>query len=155
MTLKEVAKICVLIRKAAFAWKNETEDEFEETVKLWFECLKDVPFEMAQKAAIEYLQNNQYPPTVADIYRPYKEWQAQQKELRLEYNLIYRNAISHYPCYMDTPDERKEFDRITGNSVSNARKLERQIEEYVREEETSHGCLPTLINYLKGLKKFE
>ncbi len=155
MTLKETAQICVMIRKTTFAWKNETDDEFEEVVKLWHECLKDVPFEMAKKATMVYLQNNQYPPTVADIYRPYKEWQENQKVLRVEYNNIYLSAISNYPCYQDSPEERAEFDRITGCSLSKATTLSNMIVDYVRRMEEEKGCMPTLINWLKRIEKIE
>lgn len=155
MNKKEVAKICTMIRKATNAWRNETEDEFFETVSVWYECLKDVPFEMAQNALTEYLRSNTYPPAVADIYRPYKEYLEQQKVLRREYNEVYLSAIAFYPCYQDSREERIEFDRITENSVTKARILARQIEAFVREKETGRGEMPTLINYLKGLKKIE
>lgn len=155
MTLKETARICATIRNATFAWRNQNEAEFTETIKVWYECLKDEPFDMGMSAVIEYIRQNSYPPTVADVYKPYKEYKENQKALRSEYNDIYYSAISHYPCYQDTQEERTEFDRITGKSVSNARKLARQIEEYVRDKEMNHGCMPVLINYLKGLKKIE
>lgn len=155
MTKKEVAQICVMIRKTTHAWKNETDDDFEQIVCMWFECLKDVPYEMAQRSLREYLQTNTYPPTVADIYKPYKEYLEEQKQLKREYNNIYYSAISFYPCYMDSPEERAEFDRITGKSVSNATRLSNMITAYVRQKEEEKGCMPTLINWLKGVKKFE
>ena len=155
MNKKEVAQICTKIRKATNTWRNESEDEFFETVGVWYECLKDEPYEMAVEALNEYLRSNTYPPTVADIYRPYKEWQAKQAELRKEYNDIYYTAISYYPCYMDSPDERKEFDRLTGNNIGKARRLSSMIASYVREKEEQHGCMPTLINWLKGIEKIE
>lgn len=155
MTKKEVAQICVMIRKATNAWRNESPDDFEETINVWYECLKAEPFEMAQKALNDYLRENQYPPTVSDIYKPYKEWLERQAELKREYNNVYYNAIAYYPCYQDTREERAEFDRITGKSVRNARTLSRQIEVFVRDREESQSCFPTLIDYLKGVKKIE
>lgn len=155
MTLKETAQICVMIRKTTFAWKNETDDEFEEVVKLWHECLKEVPFEMAKKATMVYLQNNQYPPTVADIYRPYKEWQENQKVLRVEYNNIYLSAISNYPGYEDTAELRREFDRLAGNNLGKARKLQAMISEYVKDQELADEYIPPIIEWIKGIDSID
>lgn len=155
MTLKETARICATIRNATFAWRNQNEAEFTETIKVWYECLKDEPFEMGMNAAIEYIRQNSYPPTVADVYKPYKEYKENQKALRIEYNQIYRNAISYYPCYQDSPEERAEFDRITGNNVGKATRLSNMLTAYVREKEKEKGCMPTLINWLKGVEKIE
>ena len=155
MTKKEVAKICLMIRKTTHAWKNESDDEFEQVVCMWYECLKDEPYEMAQKALQEYLQTNTYPPTVADIYKPYREWQDKQKELRIEYNNIYYSSIAHYPCYEDTKEVRAEFDRITGKSVSRATRFTSILIDYVRGCEMAEEYIPPLLEWMKGMKEID
>lgn len=155
MTLKEVAQICVMIRKTTFAWKNETEDDFVDIVNAWYECLKDVPYEMAKKAVTDYVCKNNYPPTVADIYKPYKEHLEEQKRLRVEYNNIYLTAISNYPCYEDTAEIRKEFQRITKNSISNAAAFSNTVISFVRGREKSGEEIPPLIEWMKGIDEFE
>lgn len=155
MTKKEVAKICVNIRKATNAWRNETADDFEETIGVWYECLKDMPYDMAEKALVDYLKRNTYPPAVADIYKPYKEYLEQQKAMRLEYNNIYYTAIAHYPCYKDSPEEREEFDRITGRSLSRATKLSNKLIDYVRSCELSDEYIPPLEEWLKEIDSID
>jgi len=155
MTLKEVAQICVLIRKTTFAWKNESDDGFEEIVNAWYECLQDEPYEMARKAAADYIKANNYPPTVADVYRPYREWKDRQHKLMIEYGNIYRAAIAYYPCYEDTSEVREEFDRIAGYSVSKAKVLNTRLLDFVRSKEKSGEEIPPLIEWLKGMNSIE
>ena len=155
MTRKEVAQICTKIRKTTNAWRNESEDEFFETVGAWYECLKDEPYDMAQDALNDYLRSNTYPPTVADIYRPYKEYMEKQKQLRIEYNNIYLSAISNYPCYEDSFAVRYEFQRITKCSVSKAAAFSARLIEFVRGREKSGEDIPPLIEWLKGMEEIE
>ena len=155
MTLKETAQICVIIRKATNAWRNESAEDFRETVNVWYGCLKDMPYEMAQKTLQEYLQVNTYPPTVADIYRPYKQYLDEQKELRKEFNNIYLTAISYYPCYQDTAEVRKEFQRITKNSISKAAAFSTRVLSFVQGREKSGEEIPPLIEWLKGIEEIE
>jgi len=155
MNKKEVATICTMIRKATNAWRNESDDEFYETIGVWYECLKDEPFEFAKKALNEYLRSNQYPPTVADIYRPYKEYLEQQEVLKREYNNIYYAAIANYPAYKDSREERIEFDRITKNSVGKATRLANKIFSFVREQEKGRCEFPSLEEWLKGIDSIE
>ena len=155
MELKETAQLLMSIKTSYKRWFDGSKEEFSQMVETWYEALKDEPYEMAKGALVTFSRNSQYPPTIADIYRPYKEYLEQQKVLRREYNEVYLSAIAFYPCYQDSREERIEFDRITENSVTKARILARQIEAFVREKETGRGEMPTLINYLKGLKKIE
>ena len=155
MTLKEVAQICVMIRKTTFAWKNESADDFEEVVNAWFECLKDMPYEMARQAVTDYVRENEYPPTVADIYKPYKEWKEKQKTLAIEYGNIYLTAISYYPCYEDTKEVRAEFDRIARHSLGKAASLNTKLIDFVRSREKSGEEIPPLIDWLKGIDSIE
>ena len=157
MTLKEVAQICATIRKATFAWRNESEKDFAETINVWFECLKDEPFDMAMKAATEYIRENNYPPTVADVYRPYKEYKDQLKADKREAINIYYRAIANYPCYEDTPEIQSEYMRIIGKTPDpdKARRFETRLIAFVRKHEESKEPIPPLIKYLKGVKQIE
>jgi len=155
MTLKETAMICGMIRKATFAWRNESENEFAETISIWHECLKDEPYEMARQAVAEYIRANNYPPTVADVYRPYKEYLENVKEITKQLHNIYDRTIQNYPCYKDTMEVRNEWARITGRKVENAERFERQLIDYVRGcEKQSIDPMP-FEEYMKGVKQIE
>lgn len=155
MTKAQVAELMVKAKDSFQKWKEIDKAEFAQMIVTWHECLKDVPYEMAQKAMIDYIKENQYPPTIADIYEPYKKWLERQNELRIKYNNIYYKAISHYPCYQDTPEERKEFDRICGNNLNKATALSDKLIEFVKTREREKNCIPTLINWLKGIDSIE
>lgn len=155
MTLKEVAQICTTIRKATFAWRNESEQDFMETINVWYECLKDVPFDMAMKAATGYICENNYPPTVADIYKPYKEYLESKKEKNKTLREIYYNTIDHYPCYKDTREIQNEWMRITGNDIGKAEQFKTQLIEYVRGCEMQGIDPIPFEEYMKGVKQIE
>jgi len=155
MILKETAMICGMIRKATFAWRNESENEFAETISIWHECLKDEPYEMARQAVAEYIRVNNYPPTVADVYRPYKEYLESKKEKNKRLREIYYNTIDHYPCYADTREIQNEWMRITGNDIGKAEQFKTQLVEYVRGCEMQ-GIDPIQFEkYMKGVKQIE
>lgn len=155
MTKQQVAEMMVKAKDVFQKWKDIEKEDFARMILTWYEYLSDMPNEIAQKAMADYVKENSYPPTIADIRKPYKYYQEQQNTMRLEYNNIYYMAISHYPCYQDSPEERMEFDRITGKSVSKATKLSNKLIEFVREKETERGCMPTLINWLKGIDSID
>lgn len=157
MTLKETATICAMIRKATFAWRNETEADFAETISIWHECLGDEPYEMARKAAAEYIRENNYPPTVADVYKPYKEYKEQRESDKKETINIYYRAIANYPCYEDTPDAQREYMRIIGKNPTpdKGMKFERDLIDFVRQHERERKEVPPFIEYMKGVKAIE
>ncbi|MFR3727694.1 replicative helicase loader/inhibitor [Lacrimispora sp.] len=35
--------------------------------KIWYECLKDLQSEWLKKAAIQWIQENKYPPSIAEL----------------------------------------------------------------------------------------
>ena len=35
--------------------------------KMWYECLKDVEFQWIKRAAIQWAQENKYPPTISEL----------------------------------------------------------------------------------------
>ena len=155
MTLKETGELCLFIRRTTRAWSKEDNESFKAIVKDWHDCLEDVPYDMAKKSTVEYINENSFQPTIADVRKGYREYLENQKAMRIEYNNIYLSAISNYPCYMDSPEERAEFDRITGCSLRKATTLSNMIVDYVRRMEEEKGCMPTLINWLKRIEKIE
>jgi len=155
MTLKEVAQICATIRKTTFAWRNESEQDFMETIKVWYECLKDEPFDMAMKAAIDYVRENNYPPTIADIYRPYKESLDDKKEKNKQLRKLYYDTISYYPCYFDTPEMQNEWMRICQNDIRKAERFERMLIEYVKSCEMNGIDPKPFEEYMKGVEQIE
>lgn len=155
MTIKETAMICSMIRKATFAWRNESENEFAETISIWHECLKDEPYEMARQAVAEYIRANNYPPTVADVYRPYKEYLDSKKEKNKTLREIYYRTISYFPCYKDTPEMQNEWMRITQNDIGKAERFARVLISYVHECETMGVDPMTFEEYMKGVKRIE
>ena len=157
MELKETARLCIEIRQATHAWAKESDDSFEQIVRLWHECLKNEPYEMAKKALVDYLVKNTFPPTIADIYRPYLEQTDREKVDKKETIDIYFRAISNYPCYKDTPDTQKEYMRIIGKKPTPDKglKFERDLVAFVREHELKKMDVPPLIEYMKGVKAIE
>jgi len=155
MEIKETAELCLSIRQATHAWAKESDDAFEQIVRVWHDCLKDVPFDMAKKALNEYLVNNTYPPTIADIYKPYKEYLENRKEKNKQLREIYYRTIAYYPCYTDTPEIQNEWMRITGNDIEVALRFERWLIDFVRQSEISNADFKPFEEFMKGVKQIE
>lgn len=155
MTKEQVAEIMVMAKDSFQKWKDIETVEFVEMITTWSLCLDDIPYEMGKKSMIDYIKDNQYPPTIADIRKPYKEYLEQQEVLRREYNNIYYAAIANYPGYKDSREERIEFDRITSKSVSKATRLSNMIVLFVRQQEKDKGEFPALEEWLKGIDSIE
>lgn len=155
MTLQETGELCLFIRRTTHAWAKEDNESFKAVVKDWHYCLKDVPYEMAKKSAIEHIAKNNYQPTIADVSKGYREYLEEQKQLKREYNNIYYTAISFYPCYQDTPELKQEWNRLCGNNIPKANKLQNKIVNFVRERELADEYIPPILEWMKGLEKIE
>ena len=155
MTLQETGELCLFIRRTTHAWAKEDSESFKAIVKDWHDCLEDVPYDMAKKSAVEYINENSFQPTIADVRKGYREYLEKQKAMRIEYNNIYYSAIANYPAYKDSREERIEFDRITKNSVGKAARLSNMIASFVREQEKGKCEFPALEEWLKGIDSFD
>lgn len=155
MTKQETAELMVKAKDVFQKWKDIEKEEFARMILTWHEYLADVPNEIAKKAMADYVKENSYPPTIADIYKPYNEQKEQQKALLFEYNNIYYSAIAHYPGYKDSEAERKEFDRITGYNRTKATRLSNKLIDYVRSCELAGKEMPTLEEWLKGVDSID
>lgn len=155
MTLGETAKLCVLIRETTFAWKNESEEGFDEVIRNWHDCLEDVPYDMARKSAIEYIQHNQFAPKIADIYLPYQESIDNKKEKNKQLRKLYYDTISEYPCYKDTPEMQNEWMRICQNDIGKAEQFKQMLVDYVKDHDRKKIDPIPFEEYMKGVKQIE
>lgn len=155
MDLKETANLLMLVKTTYRKWFDGSKEEFAKTVECWHDILGDEPYEMAKKAFDEFSRDSVYPPTPADVYRPYKEYLEQKKADKRELINIYYRAISNYPCYEDTAEVKREYMRIVGDSPVKAIRFEKKLIEFVQDAELSDEHIPPLIDYLKGVKQIE
>lgn len=70
MTKKEFAQILAMFQNAYKQKKFMTE---EAEWNIWFDCLKDLQYYYLQKAAIMWIQNNRFPPTIAELRESYNK----------------------------------------------------------------------------------
>ena len=70
MTEQEFIKIGKAL-KGVYCQKEFLSDQ--EDLKVWYELLKDYDYKILQQATIDYMKNNHYPPTPADLIKGYKE----------------------------------------------------------------------------------
>lgn len=156
MDKKETAKLLMTIKTSYKRFFDGGKEEFIQMVEIWQEMLEDEPYEMAKQALVDFSRVSPFPPTIADIYRPYKDMLAKREVDKRESINIYYRAIANYPCYKDTADAQKEFMRILGNpDPEKAEKFERDLIKFVREREMSEEYIPPLIEYMKGVKAIE
>lgn len=72
MTQGEVVKLFKAITLSYPAFRVP-DDMAKEQVMHWYQHLKDVPFDVAMKNLRAYIQEERFPPTIADIRRGYEE----------------------------------------------------------------------------------
>lgn len=155
MDLRETANLLMLVKATYRKWFDGSKEEFARTVTSWHDILCDEPYEMAKNAFDEFSRDSVYPPTPADIYKPYKEYLEEKKEKNKRLREIYYRTIAYYPCYTDTPEMQNEWMRITGNDISKAERFERQLIGFVKDNETKGIDPKPFEEYMKGVKQIE
>lgn len=95
MTREETKRILDIIIRAYPRMKIV---ETKEDVDLWHECLSDLVFDNARKAAISLVkQTKDFPPDIATIREEYANIIAAEKKRIGAIRDQYRNAKSYYP----------------------------------------------------------
>lgn len=110
--------------------------------EVWCECLSDLRADVADKALMEYVKNNKFPPTVADLREKYSElWE--------EYTAMIRHIGESFElasgCYPDITAEQRAAGKKTFIEIVNrypreskertANEISQRILRYVREIE--------------------
>lgn len=57
----------VLVKGLRSAYQRENFLGAAEDVGIWYEMLKDLPYEIAHKSVISHISTNKFPPTIAEI----------------------------------------------------------------------------------------
>lgn len=70
MNKEEFAKLFIVIKAT---YPNNKVLEEPETKNVWYELLKDLDYGTSSKVVKEYIQNNVFPPTIADIRKGCKK----------------------------------------------------------------------------------
>ena len=77
MSKKEFVEIVSMLRGAYS--RNELLKSVAEA-DVWYECLRDLEFEWMKKAVIQWIQENKFPPTIAEIRELAKKVEQQAYE---------------------------------------------------------------------------
>ena len=155
MDLRETTNFLLIVKATYRKWFDGSKEEFAKTVECWHDILGDEPYEMAKNAFDEFSRDSVYPPTPADIYKPYREYLESKKEKNKTLREIYYNTIDHYPCYSDTREIQNEWMRITGNDIGKAEQFKTQLIEYVRGCEMQGIDPIPFEEFMKGVKQIE
>ena len=155
MDMQEIANLIMEAKTSVNQWRNMDKNEFAAMVTFWHKCLKDVPFDFAENVLVDFLSVNQYPPTIADIKKPWLDHLESKKEKNKQLREIYYRTIAYYPCYTDTPEMQNEWMRITGNDIGKAERFERQLIGFVKDNEMQGIDPKPFEEYMKGVKQIE
>lgn len=138
--------------------KIYTQDNFiadKETFDIWFEMLEDLETAGVAKAVDNYIKDNRYPPTVADIRheynRMYEAYQGLIKSVKTEFGL----ACQYYPN-MDMDVEQEAFEiylarlkkHPQGEWMPRTRKFHKDTTDFVRDCEINHKDIPPFKDYV-------
>lgn len=76
MIKTQFKEIVVLLRNTYRQQKFMTESSEWDA---WYECLNDLQFEWLKPAAIQWIQENKFPPTIAELRDLYHKTKGQSK----------------------------------------------------------------------------
>lgn len=152
MTKDEFKPIANKLRKM-YTQSNFIPDK--ETFDIWFEMLGEYETAGVERAVTNYIKENKYPPTVADIRQEYKRmyeaYQSLIKEVKKEFGV----ACQFYPN-MDLDTEQETFEiyltrlkkHPQGEWITRTRKFRTDTIEFVRGCEINHKDIPKFKDYV-------
>lgn len=70
MTKKEFAEIAIMFKNA---YRQRNFLAIEEEWIVWYDCLKDRQFFCLKEAAMQWVQHNRFPPTIAELLELYNK----------------------------------------------------------------------------------
>lgn len=155
MDLRETTNFLLIVKATYRKWFDGSKEEFAKTVECWHDILGDEPYEMAKNAFDEFSRDSVYPPTPADIYKPYKEYLEGKKEKNKQLRKLYYDTISEYPCYKDTPEMQNEWMRICQNDIGKAEQFKQMLVDYVKDHDRKKIDPIPFEEYMKGAKQIE
>lgn len=113
MTIKEFEVLCKGM-KAVYTSPNFLPDT--DSVKIWYQLLKDITYETANAAIQRYILTNKFPPTVADIREGAASVMAGEKPLWSDGWEEVLRAIRKFGYYRET-DAMESFTETTREAV--------------------------------------
>lgn len=142
MTKKETVELITYIGSNYESILNKTKEQLEMMVELWYDCLKDLDYEIVKQALKKTILESKYMPTIAEIRQNAIQMITPQRKTGIEawsdaYKLICRG----------TTVTQEEFDNLEPNikkffgSVS-------QLKDYATSTETNMDVVRS--NFLKS-----
>lgn len=142
MTKKETVELITYIGSNYESILNKTKEQLEMMVELWYDCLKDLDYEIVKQALKKTILESKYMPTIAEIRQNAIQMITPRRKTGIEawsdaYKLICRG----------TTVTQKEFDNLEPNikkffgSVS-------QLKDYATNAETNMDVVRS--NFLKS-----
>lgn len=165
VTREEFASIVIKINQAYADKKPIT----KEGIDIWYELLNDLDARTLNAAANNYIMDNRYPPTIADLRQEYKHIKDHIAEINQQLREIYDRTRGTYPnVHLNDDEETKrkaaEEARDTWVSlimkvpleerVEYAKKIESAVINYVHsvEADPNRNKIPPLEAFFKGEK---
>lgn len=100
----------------------------QEAFDAWFRLLEDCRYRQLEIAAENYMKENRYPPTVADLREKYREIEEQNRRDMARVEDLFRRLADLYPLGYDDGLARGVFFRILGKPQADGqRKTKEQV----------------------------
>ena len=129
----------------------------KEAMKLWYECLKDLDGRKARQALRNYVKNNNFSPTVADIRNECGKVIDKEAKTKAELRRLYDMTISYYPCANREKDVESTYKSLMSqvkpqDRLEMAKTILQKVLDFVKEwEKGTENDIITLTDFLKGL----
>lgn len=126
--------------KRAFS-KHQYFLEDSDDVELWYSLMRDLDFNQAKKAFWRYMEDNKFPPAIADIKLIYAEIDAEKDRERQQVREIYKSMENYYPACLRDDDRFAAFTNALktldgDNTIDKARIIKKRVIQAVKDVET-------------------
>lgn len=152
MTREEVKRILATL---VYAYPKLTFPKSVEgitAVDVWYDNLGDIDFEDAKKATTIAIQRSEFPPSIAEIRKAYKEIEDKRKEIKSAIRQEYEATRSYYPSCGEYNNGWKEFQERSNGDRDRAKKLHIALIDYVREMEKTGGNTEPFTERIKSIE---
>lgn len=165
MTREEFATIVTKINQVYLDKKPITKEGFD----IWYDLLSDLEAATLDAASSNYIRENRYPPTIADLRSEYQKIKDYLADVKSQLRAIYDRTRGIYPdTHLNDDEETRRaasedamkawWDLVKeypiDERIARAERIESVTNQFVRkvEEDENRKEIPTLADFFRGAR---
>lgn len=145
-----------IVKKLKIAYRRDDFFDGKDMVDLWYERLGNANPKILATAVNNYIDNNTFQPTIADIKSECRKIEEHIQSVNNELRLIYNRTVGAYPNSLDDAETKAAWMDIIKavpfkDRLAKAEEVENVTIRYVRFIENSgREDIPTITEFFRG-----